>query len=114
MGKKTFIAYVLFISMMLVESEVHAITCNEAITFLLPCEPFMLGLGPRIPSLSCCTSIAIIFKQTKTPELRRSTCSCLKNAAFQAGIKHERATLLSRLCRTRFSFPIDPLVDCSS
>jgi len=110
------IGFVLLISMMFVGSEVHAndITCIEAITLLLPCEPFLLGLGPTTPSLNCCTSIAVIFKETTTVELRRSICSCLKNAAFQAGIKHDSAAKLSQLCKTRFSFPIDPFVDCDS
>jgi len=114
MGEKTVIGFGLVINMMLVGSEVHGITCNEAITYLLPCEPFLLGLGPKAPPPICCTNIKTIFSETKTVKVRRSICNCLKEAVIKAGIKHERASHLPQFCSTQFSFLIDPHFDCDS
>ncbi|RDX62773.1 Non-specific lipid-transfer protein 1, partial [Mucuna pruriens] len=91
-----------------------ATECNKAVTNLLPCEPFMLGLGPVAPPNNCCMGLAIIFERAKTLYDRRFTCTCLKVAMMRAGIKHRRAIQLPRFCKIHFSFPIDPLVDCTS
>ncbi|CAJ1961648.1 unnamed protein product [Sphenostylis stenocarpa] len=116
MKGKTVIVLGLLINMMLVasESEVNGITCGKAVVYLLPCETFLLGLGPPAPSLNCCTSIAVIFRQTKTVKLRRYICNCLKKSAIHAGVKHERVALLPKYCKTHFSFLIDPFMDCDS
>jgi len=100
--------------MVLFGSEVQAITCNEAVTNVLPCEPFLLNLGPRTPPPNCCSNIGKIFAETKTTEVRRSICNCLKKAVAEAGVKHERATLLPQFCKIPFPFLIDPSIDCNS
>nr|KYP62934.1 Non-specific lipid-transfer protein AP10 [Cajanus cajan] len=90
------------------------ITCNEALTYLLPCEPFMLNLGPLEPSSQCCGGLVAIFLKTKKLGVRRSMCQCIKKSTLEAGIKHERAQLLPQFCKIHFAFPITPNANCSS
>jgi hypothetical protein len=89
------------------------ITCNEAITYLFPCQPFLVGFGPGTPSSTCCMGAEDVFEQANTTKTRRVLCECFKQAATEIGVLPERAQLLPQFCKIHVSVPIDANVNCS-
>jgi hypothetical protein len=91
-----------------------AITCNDALTSLIPCRSFLVGSGPeQLPSHDCCVGAQNVFKQSGTTKTRRALCQCLKQFAVEHGVKPERANLIPQACKVDNPIPIGPPVDCS-
>ncbi|PON52173.1 Lipid transfer protein/Par allergen [Parasponia andersonii] len=91
------------------------ITCREAITKLLPCEPYLTGSDPPTPSVSCCLACQEILHEANTTVIRRNLCECFKKAAIEAKVNLERARKLPELCKLEgLNIPIDPNVDCNT
>lgn len=91
------------------------ITCQQAITDLMPCQPFLISkAGARNPSFACCLGAQNVFQQANTTQNRRDLCECLKKAAAQLGVKTERAKQIAPFCKIALTVPIDPNVDCST
>ncbi|GAV61226.1 LTP_2 domain-containing protein [Cephalotus follicularis] len=93
---------------------VHAITCPEAITTLMPCLSFLVGYGPAAPAAACCQGVQAVKDKATTTQVRRDLCDCFKNAVKSFGIKTDRAKSLPQLCRVSTPVPIDPSVQCGS
>lgn len=89
------------------------ITCNEAITSLIPCQPFLVGFGPATPSVFCCMDAEDLFELANTTKTRRALCECFKQAATEIGVLPERAQLLPQFCKIHVSVPVDAHVNCS-
>ena len=91
------------------------ITCQEAITKLLPCQPYLVGSGPPTPSVSCCLACQEVFHAASTTLIRRNLCECFKKAAIEYKVDPERARKIPELCNIDgLNIPIDPSVDCST
>ena len=90
------------------------ITCQAAVTDLMPCQPFLVGFGPATPSFTCCEGAQNILNQATTTATRRALCDCFKNAAKAFGINPDRAIQLPQLCKINVPVPLDPNVDCQS
>ena len=90
------------------------ITCQAAITDLMPCQPFLVGSGPATPSFTCCEGAQNILNQATTTATRRALCECFKNAAKAFGINPDRSKKLPQLCKINVPVPLDPNVDCQS
>lgn len=94
-------------------SQTNEISCNDAVSDLLPCQPFLVG-SQQNPTVGCCTGVNIVFHMADTTQNRRDLCECLKKLAAQIGVKPERAKALPQFCGIGLPFPMDPNVDCKS
>ncbi|XVE72154.1 hypothetical protein DITRI_Ditri11bG0016200 [Diplodiscus trichospermus] len=90
---------------------VDAITCQEAITTLLPCQPFLTDAAPA-PIAPCCVAVANVNAAATTTSVRRELCHCFEKAAPAFGVKPEKAKQLPQLCGVTVSVPLDPSIDC--
>nr|KJB06545.1 hypothetical protein B456_001G085100 [Gossypium raimondii] len=85
---------------------VDAITCQETLMSLIPCQPFLTG--------GCCSAVANINAAATTPAIRRDLCRCFKKVRHGASVVSDKAKQLPRLCDVRVTVPIDPTVNCGS
>ncbi|XP_030927964.1 non-specific lipid-transfer protein A-like [Quercus lobata] len=89
------------------------ITCEEALTQLITCQPYFLGFGSK-PSRTCCKGAENISQQANTTTIRRSLCECFENAAKAFQLIPERLKQLPQLCKIQVPVPLDPTVDCNT
>lgn len=106
--------YVLALTLVVLQvaNRVHAMSCQEAIVKLAPCQPFLIW-GEAKPTEPCCLSVKTVNDQAKTKEDRKALCECFKQAGPVMGVKPEKAKQLPDLCGIQVPVPIDPNVDCS-
>ncbi len=93
---------------------IRPITCIEALTSLLPCQPFLVGFGPETPGFPCCFGVQNVVKKATTTEIRRALCECFKESAKSLGVKPERAKLIPKSCGVTVPVPIGPNVNCTT
>ena len=91
----------------------NGITCEEALTQLITCNPYFLGFGPS-PSPICCEGVQNVSQQANTTTIRRSLCECFENAAKAFQIIPERLKQLPQLCKVEVPVPLDPTLDCNT
>ncbi|XVF27971.1 hypothetical protein REPUB_Repub14bG0155300 [Reevesia pubescens] len=91
---------------------VQALTCQQAITTLLPCQPFLTGVAPA-PIDPCCFAVVNVNAEATTTQARRDLCQCFKKAAPAFGVKPDKAKQLPQLCGVTVPVPIDPSVNCN-
>ncbi|XP_059440656.1 non-specific lipid-transfer protein-like [Corylus avellana] len=89
------------------------ISCKDAITTLIPCQPFLVGSDPASPTAACCLGAQNVVKQATTPEARKALCECFKKSGKDMGVKPEKVKQIPDLCKIDVPVPIDPDVDCS-
>ncbi|CAL0324462.1 unnamed protein product [Lupinus luteus] len=94
-------------------SEINDITCVDAQRLLLPCIPYLQGLGLK-PSSSCCSAAKTVFERATSTQNRRALCQCFKQVAPVIGVNPDRSKQLPKLCNIRLSFPLDPKINCNS
>ncbi|KAM4080111.1 hypothetical protein ACJW30_09G166100 [Castanea mollissima] len=94
-------------------SGADGITCEEALTQLITCQPYSLGFGTR-PIPTCCKGAENVSQQANTTTIRRSLCKCLENAANAFHLIPERLKQLPQLCEINVPVPLDPTVDCNT
>lgn len=88
------------------------ISCGEAITKLIPCEPFLLGWSSSV-SVSCCSGAASLNQLVGSdPSQLKGLCVCLKQAATSMGVNAANAKHIPDLCHITTPVPIDPNVNC--
>ncbi|CAA0835887.1 Non-specific lipid-transfer protein 4 [Striga hermonthica] len=94
------------------EPMVGAISCSDAITKLMPCQPFLLDVGSSV-SVPCCEGAQSLSQLVGSkPEELKAACKCLKQAAAAMGVDVARAKQIPDLCSVAVPVPIDPNVDC--
>ncbi|XP_071713890.1 non-specific lipid-transfer protein 1-like [Rutidosis leptorrhynchoides] len=110
---KTVLLILLFVSMNNASILVNAMTCEDAITHMLPCEAFVMGFGQI--SVPCCQSVQSLIQFANTsPQERTSACQCLKQAAGILGINVARVQQIPKLCHIDVDMSlIDPNIDCN-
>ncbi|KAK4594279.1 hypothetical protein RGQ29_018102 [Quercus rubra] len=119
MEKKTMSCLVLAFGLMIIlvlnssASPSDGITCEEALTQLITCNPYFLGIGPS-PSPICCKGVQNVSQQANTTTIRRSLCECFETAAKAFQIIPERLKQLPQLCKVKVPVPLDPTVDCNT
>ncbi|KAG8385773.1 hypothetical protein BUALT_Bualt03G0080100 [Buddleja alternifolia] len=99
--------------MALATSRVSAISCTEAVTKLMPCQPFLLGTASSVTVPCCQGAVSLSQLIGSKPGELKSTCECLKQAAASMGVNVDRAKQLPQLCNITVTVPIDPNVDCN-
>nr|GFA72540.1 non-specific lipid-transfer protein 1-like [Tanacetum cinerariifolium] len=92
---------------------VDAISCQGAITQMLPCQAYLMGVGGI--TVPCCQSAQTLSQVANTtPENFKLVCQCLKQAALLLGINMGRAQQIPQLCHIDVDARlIDPNVDCN-
>ncbi|TYH62001.1 hypothetical protein ES332_D07G088300v1 [Gossypium tomentosum] len=85
---------------------VDAITCQETLVSLIPCQPFLIG--------GCSSAVANINAAATTPAIRRDLCRCFKKVRHGVGVVSDKAKQLPRLCDVKVAVSIDPTVNCGS
>lgn len=94
--------------------QIDDISCSEAIVLLVPCVPFLTGLGQPTPSTSCCEGAQNLNQKADTTQVRRDVCECLKGASMKFGVNSDRTKQLPQLCNISLSFTLDPNIDCNT
>ncbi|KAJ9566326.1 hypothetical protein OSB04_002292 [Centaurea solstitialis] len=91
----------------------NAISCQEAMARMLPCQGFLMGIGEI--NGPCCQSAQSLSEIAKsTPGERTSVCQCLKQAAVVMGINVTNAQEIPQLCHLDLDVSlINPNVDCN-
>ncbi|XP_041023151.1 non-specific lipid-transfer protein A-like isoform X1 [Juglans microcarpa x Juglans regia] len=116
MEKKTILtAFGLMMMMLILSATIaRADLCQDALTTLLPCMPFLTGSDQELaPSPTCCLGASELLNKATTSDDLKALCVCFKNAAAQDGVKSDRAELLPNLCKIKVPVPIKPDVDCN-
>ncbi|CAL9758733.1 unnamed protein product [Musa acuminata subsp. burmannicoides] len=91
----------------------EAITCNDAVSALIPCGSYLIGQGGADPSPRCCESARALNRMASTVASRRQLCECLKQTGPSFGVKPDRVQHLPPFCKIDLSMPVSPDVDCS-
>ncbi|KAJ8497243.1 hypothetical protein OPV22_007795 [Ensete ventricosum] len=91
----------------------EAITCNDAVSGLIPCGSYLIGQGGADPSPRCCESARALNRMASTVASRRQLCECLKQTGPSFGVKPERVQHLPPFCKIDLNMPVSPDVDCS-
>ncbi|GFP90195.1 non-specific lipid-transfer protein 3 [Phtheirospermum japonicum] len=89
----------------------HALTCTTALTYLLPCQPFLVKNGHLTDS--CCRGINDLRKAAPA-SFNRHLCLCIKQAATSAKVDPVRVERVMQLCNIDLPLPINRNVqDCN-
>nr|XP_043629890.1 non-specific lipid-transfer protein 1-like [Erigeron canadensis] len=112
-GSSMMVLVILVMAMNNASLLVNAISCQDAIARMLPCQAFLMGVGQI--SVPCCQSAQSLIKIANTnPQERTMVCQCLKQAATIVGINVARAQQIPQLCHIDLATsPINLNVDCN-
>ncbi|KAK6265054.1 Bifunctional inhibitor/plant lipid transfer protein/seed storage helical domain - like 10 [Theobroma cacao] len=113
MGLSWYLGVVGLVVLVSTASSVHGMTCQQALTELIPCRPFLIAVAPS-PTAPCCTGVSDVKAAASTTEARRDLCECFEKNAPAYGVKPEKAKLLPGLCGVTVPVPIDPSVNCAT
>ncbi|KAF1876409.1 hypothetical protein Lal_00029757 [Lupinus albus] len=78
-------------------SQINDITCGQAGKLILPCLPFVQGIGSE-PSASCCSGAKSIVDGASSTQNRRDICQCFKKVSPIIIINPDRSKQLPKLC----------------
>lgn len=106
--------WILVLMVMAYGSELGAseMSCAQAITSLLPCQPFLTGTGSSVPYACCDAAVALSKAAASNRAEMKTLCNCLKQAAAAMGVNTDRAKQIPQLCNIAVPVPIDPNVNC--
>ncbi|XP_021294985.1 non-specific lipid-transfer protein 1-like [Herrania umbratica] len=113
MGLSWYLGVVGLVVLVSTASSVHGMTCQQALTELSPCGPFLRDMAPS-PAAPCCTAVSDVNAAASTTQARRDLCECFEKNASAYGVKPEKAKLLPGLCGVTVPVPIDPTVNCKT
>ncbi|KAK4724640.1 hypothetical protein R3W88_027419 [Solanum pinnatisectum] len=100
-----------FLCMVVVAPHAEAMSCGQVSSSLAPCVPYLQGRGPLG---GCCGGVKSLLGAAKTPEDRRTACTCIKSVANAVkGLDTGRAAGLPSTCGVNIPYDISPSVDCS-
>jgi hypothetical protein len=79
----------------------NGISCNDAITDLLPCQSFLAGSGPASPTAACCQGATTAAKQlfASTPEVRKAVCECIHKWGRDVRANPENGKRIRDFCK---------------
>ncbi|XP_059636534.1 non-specific lipid-transfer protein-like [Cornus florida] len=90
---------------------VNGITCQDAVSKLLPCQGYLVGFFPI--SVPCCQSAQSLNQLVTNRDDRKAVCECFKKVAPAVGVNPDKAKQLPQLCNITLSVPIDFNTDCT-
>ncbi|KAI9104207.1 hypothetical protein K1719_023043 [Acacia pycnantha] len=87
-------------------------TCDQAISYLNPCQGYLIGPTGAKPPPECCDGAKALVAATRTPEYRKAACGCFKAVAQTILINPQNAHDLPHNCNIHLPFEITPDQDC--
>ncbi|KAH1131066.1 hypothetical protein J1N35_002444 [Gossypium stocksii] len=101
----------LIMMILVIKSTVDAITCEAALTRLMPGQLFLTSEA-FVPISPCCLAVANINAGSTTTSICRSLCRRFQVAASGLGVSPDKAKELSQLCGVSTTVAIDPTINC--
>ncbi|XP_054791261.1 non-specific lipid-transfer protein 4.1-like [Prosopis cineraria] len=90
-----------------------AITCDQAVGYLKPCNEYLTGPTGAKPPPACCDGAKALVAAASTPEDRKAACECAKAAAKTINVNLQNAHDLPDNCGISLPFEISPDLDCN-
>ncbi|KAK8532275.1 hypothetical protein V6N12_053720 [Hibiscus sabdariffa] len=114
MGGSWYLGVLGIVMILFVKSNcVDAISCQDALTTLMPCQPYLTTEAPT-PTPPCCQAVSTISAAATTTLARRELCRCFEKAAPALGVIPDKAKLLPQKCGVSVPVPIDPKLNCDT
>ena len=88
------------------------INCGDAVSALISCESYLLGMGDPKPTLPCCNSAQALKKIVVSKPDRQSLCECFMQIAPTLGVNFKRANQLLSSCKLNLNMTITSDMDC--
>ncbi|KAL7130340.1 hypothetical protein ABFS83_13G127100 [Erythranthe nasuta] len=89
------------------------VLCTQALEYLMPCQPFLMGVGD-ITTACCLGAQALSHATSASPADTKSVCQCLKQVASSVDVNQDKAKQLPQLCKISVPVPIQPDVNCDA
>ena len=89
----------------------NAITCQEAVMKIAPCQLFLTGHSDITPF--CCDAVQSLNTDLVTRDDRKAVCECFKQVARAIGVIDDKARKIPQLCGLVLAVPIDSSTDCN-
>ncbi|XP_028808591.1 non-specific lipid-transfer protein 1-like [Neltuma alba] len=105
----------LIVCLALCSPKANAVTCDQVMTDLSPCVPYIVNGGATVPG-QCCNGVRTLFNQAQTTPDRKTVCNCIKNAIRNIPYNNNNLNLaagLPRKCGVNIPYQISPNIDCS-
>lgn len=114
MAKKlVFPLWMLCLSVILVLAiPTSGINCGDAVSSLIACESYLLGMGDPKPTLPCCNSAQTLKKIVVSKTDRQSLCECFMQIAPTLGVNFKRANQLLSSCKLNLNMTITSDMNC--
>lgn len=93
-------------------SYANALSCEEAIVILLPCQDYLVRPSAKL-TVPCCQAASSLNSMVHSKPDLRNLCGCLKQAASALHVIVDKAKSLPQNCHIQVPVPIDPNVDCT-
>ncbi|KAK4438245.1 hypothetical protein Salat_0158700 [Sesamum alatum] len=90
----------------------EAISCTQALEFLISCQSFLLGVGEI--STNCCVGAQSLAQATVSSADQKIVCHCLKQAALSVKVNQDNAKQLPQLCKIDVPVPVQLNVNCDA
>ncbi|PIN09307.1 hypothetical protein CDL12_18111 [Handroanthus impetiginosus] len=87
-----------------------AVSCTQAVEYLMPCQSFLMGLAEI--SSSCCLGAQALAQATVSQTDRKSVCQCLKQIASSINVNQDKAKELPQLCKIDVPVPVRTDINC--
>ncbi|MFQ6658983.1 hypothetical protein Gotur_028054 [Gossypium turneri] len=113
MEKKIMVSSLIMRILVIKSKSVDAITCEEALTRMMPGQLFLTSEA-FLPISPCCLAVANINAGSTTTSICRSLCRRFLQAASGLGVSPDKAKELSQLCGVSTTVAIDPTINCDS
>ncbi|KAG8385772.1 hypothetical protein BUALT_Bualt03G0080000 [Buddleja alternifolia] len=110
--RSSVVGLVLVLALILYSAPAQAISCTQALQYLMPCQPFLLGISDI--SSPCCLGAQALAQATTSQADRKSVCQCLKQVASSVNVNQDKAKQLPQLCKIDVPVAIQPNVDCDA
>lgn len=114
MAKKIafFMCILCFSVILMLAIPTSGINCGNAVSSLIACESYLLGMGDPKPTLPCCNSAQAPKNIVVSKPDRQSLCDCLIEIAPSLGVDFKRANQLMSSCKLNLNMTLSLDMDC--
>ncbi|KAK4425049.1 Non-specific lipid-transfer protein 2 [Sesamum alatum] len=103
--------FVVFIAVALIMSGEAAIDCDNVVSYLNPCLPYVTGKGAMG---ECCNGVKGLYAAAKSTPDRQTVCKCLKSLyGSYSNVNMDKAAGLPDQCGVSIPYKISFSTDCS-
>ncbi|KAL0398802.1 UNVERIFIED_CONTAM: hypothetical protein Sradi_2223500 [Sesamum radiatum] len=90
----------------------EAISCTQALQFLIPCQSFLLGVGEI--SSPCCVGAQSLARATISSKDQETVIQCLQQVALTVTVNLDNAKQLPQLCKIDGPVPEQLNINCDA